>query len=77
MSRVSQKTIKAIHRASVFDAVLRDRHESSLTGYFADHPPENWDDREKEDFDIATEVEYRIKGEILKILGAADPTEGA
>lgn len=75
MSRISKKVIKGIRIASVYDSVLRDKFESSLFGYFADHNPDTWNDEQKEIFGIASEVEHRFREEVLKILGVAAETE--
>lgn len=69
MPKVSKKTIKAIQAVSVFDSILRERFSSTTVEYFADHNPEMWNRDQKEIFDIASEVEYQLKEEILKIFG--------
>jgi hypothetical protein len=74
MAKISKRTIREIQIASVFDAILRERFTSTLTGYFADERPEMWDKSEKEIFDIASEVEHRLRDEVLRILGVATET---
>jgi len=75
MPKISKQTLKAIQLMSVFDSILRERFTSSMVGYFADDRPELWNSEQKEIFDIAAEVEYRLKVEILKILGAEECNE--
>lgn len=70
--KVSKRIVKQIQLASVFDSILRERFTSSLTGYFADDRPEMWNDEQKEIFDIASDVERRLKEEILKLLGVGE-----
>lgn len=72
MPKISKRTLKAIQIVSVFDSILRERFTSSMSGYFADDRPDMWNSEQKEIFDIATDVEYRLKAEILKILGVEE-----
>ncbi|HEY6244614.1 MAG TPA: hypothetical protein VIX17_11730 [Pyrinomonadaceae bacterium] len=72
MARVSKKTLRAIQGVSVFDSILRERFTSSMTGYFADHAPEMWNDEQKEIFDIASEVEDKLKDKVLDILNGGE-----
>jgi hypothetical protein len=69
MAKISKKLLKEIQLASVFDLILRERFTSTMTPYFADDRPELWTDEQKEIFDIASEVEYQFREEVLRILG--------
>lgn len=67
--KIGKRLSREIQIASVFDSVLRERFTSGLTGYFADERPDQWNDEQREIFDVASEVEHRMKSEILRMLG--------
>lgn len=73
MRRVSKKLIKQIEFCSVYDDVIREYHNTSA-GCFIDDPPEEWNKWQREIFDVATDIEDRLKAAILMVLGiAANP----
>ena len=77
---LSKKKLKAIEQSSVMGNVIRELVEpyyaegKGLEGkHFMDDEPSEWIDSDKLIFDVATEVEMRLKREIMRIL---DPTSG-
>jgi len=72
--KLSQKKKKAIERVSVFDSVFREltderfcRSYPSGEPFYAD-PPDEWDRDEEQLWDVMTEIEQRMKKQILEIL---------
>ncbi len=70
---ISKKKLKEINGISVMDEVLRTHVEPSyLSGgrkhHFMDDPPDQWNKSDHQFFDIAVEVEMRVKREIMAIL---------
>jgi hypothetical protein len=66
--RLSKKARQQIELVSVADAVLRANYTCSYNHElkcFVDDAPDWWDDRDKEIFDLAYEIEDKLKKAIL------------
>jgi len=69
MVKISKKLARELSHISVADKSLRERFESSMSGYFADHAPDSWDGDQRAAFDLAYEVEDNLRAAILEVLG--------
>lgn len=70
---ISKKVIKEIRFASVYAAIIREHFTVTTNGQdrcFIDNPPENWNNEERQAFDLLSNVEDTFREKVLSILGA-------
>ena len=84
MAKTSKKVLKQIESVSVYDAVLREYFETRTTHNgrtkvlcFLDNRPEEWGWEETQAFDMAREIEARLKERVLEILSSNESADGA
>lgn len=75
---ISKKKLKAIGLTSVFIDVMKEYIEpSNLDGkFFFDHAPDSWDKEDRRLFDMAAEIEHRLKEQITAILSRRATEKG-
>lgn len=69
MITVGKKKLKEIEILSVFIEVMRERVEPRYDGgFFFDNAPDTWNKEDRNLFDVAAEIEHRLKEQITAIL---------